>query len=220
MNLRTGHLPDSLWLSGDLLALLIVAWAIRRIPWRTLGPGQISGWLGASTLLSVLWQFSAGIRPDLDYHLLGASALFLIAGRDKALIGLAACTLANCANGRADFLAAGWSWLIGPLPAVLLAERILRLAERKLPANYFAYFFANGFFGAAASFGLAVLGLMAFLAATGSYPLSYLTQEALPYYLLLGWSEAFSTGLVIAALVVYRPQWIETFDDARYLRGQ
>lgn len=220
MNLRSGDLPFVLWLAGDVLAVLALAWLIHRVHWRALRPSQITGWLGASTFLSVLWQLSAGIKPSLDYHLLGASVLFLIAGRDKALIGLALATLANCANGRADFLAAGWSWLVGPLPAVLLAERILRLGERKLPPNYFAYFFANGFFGAALSFWVAALGLLGFLAASGAYAVDYLLDEALPYYLLLGWSEAFASGIVMAMLVIYRPQWVETFDDARYLRGR
>jgi uncharacterized membrane protein len=220
MNLHTGQLPDALWWSGDTIAVVLLGWLVRRVRWTSLSPSQISGWLGASTLLAVLWQLSAGIRPGLDYHLLGASALCLIAGRDKALIGLAAVVLANCANGKGDFLAAGWSWLVGPLPAVWAADQMLRLSRRHLPPNYFGYFFANGFFGAALSFTLAACSLIAFHVATGLYTADYLVSEALPYYLLMSWSEAFTTGLVIAVLVIYRPQWIETFDDQYYLRGR
>jgi uncharacterized membrane protein len=36
----------------------------------------------------------------------------------------------------------------------------------------------------------------------------------------LSWSEAFTTGLLTAVLVVYRPQWVATFDDARNLNDK
>jgi len=32
--------------------------------------------------------------------------------------------------------------------------------------------------------------------------------------------EAFITGIVIALLVAFRPQWVSTFDDNRYLKGR
>lgn len=220
MDLRAAPFPFALLLAGNLLALAILAWRARRVHWSLLPQARLTGWLGATTLIAVLWQWSAGIKPGLSFHLLGAAALTLIAGRDKALIGLAAVVLATCANGHADFLAAGLDWLSGPLPAVLCADAALRLSRRYLPANYFAYFFANGFFGAALGFALAACCKLLLHALAGSYTAAYLAEEALPYYLLFSWSEAFTTGLVMAALVVYRPQWVESFDDRRYLEGQ
>ncbi len=40
----------------------------------------------------------------------------------------------------------------------------------------------------------------------------------MPFGLLLGWGEAFLSGLLTAIFVVYVPRWMATFDDARYLR--
>ncbi|GAB3266378.1 energy-coupling factor ABC transporter permease [Chitinimonas naiadis] len=210
--------PTLLWV-GNALVVAVLAWRSRQIAWRSLPQAQLTGWLGASTLIAVLWQFAASVKPGISFHLLGASALTLIAGRDKALLGLAAVVLASCANGSGDWLSAGWSWLLGPLPAVLVAECLLRLSRRYLPTNYFSYFFANAFFGAAISFCTAALGLLSFHALIGSYALDYLIDEALPYYLLFSWSEAFTTGMVMAVLVIYRPQWVESFDDQAYLQG-
>jgi uncharacterized membrane protein len=218
MNLHASLLPEpAIWWVGNLAATMLLIRLWRRVAWRQLTPSQISGWLGACTLLAVLWQLSAGIKPGLDFHLLGASALCLIAGRDKALIGLAAVVLANCANGHADWVTAGWTWLLMALPAAVIAEQVLTLSERLLPPNYFSYFFANAFFGAALGFIFAACMLLGFLALTGAYTAAYLVDEALPYYLLMGWSEAFTTGMVMAVLVIYRPQWVESFDDRRYL---
>jgi uncharacterized membrane protein len=36
----------------------------------------------------------------------------------------------------------------------------------------------------------------------------------------MAWSEAFATGMLITLMVVYRPAWVATFDDRRYLLGK
>jgi uncharacterized membrane protein len=59
-----------------------------------------------------------------------------------------------------------------------------------------------------------------FAALAGAYPLGYLLDEYLPYYLLMAWSEAFATGMLITVMVVYKPEWVATFDDHRYLLGK
>jgi uncharacterized membrane protein len=51
----------------------------------------------------------------------------------------------------------------------------------------------------------------------GTYPVAYLLDEYLPYFLLLGFSEGWLSGMVITLFVVYRPQWVASFEDARYL---
>lgn len=42
-------------------------------------------------------------------------------------------------------------------------------------------------------------------------------DQFLPYWLLLAFAEATLTGMVVTIFVVYRPDWVGTFDDARYL---
>ena len=211
--------PAALWVA-NLAALGILGMAIRRVPWRRLSQRQLTGWLGASTLLAILWQFAADVRPGIAIHLLGASALCLIARRDKALIGTAIVVLANCANGRMSWALAGWTWLLAIVPAIYLANGMLAWSRRQLPANYFVYFFANGFFGAGLGYCLGTFCLYAGYVLAGHYPLNALIDEALPYNLLFAWAEAFTTGLVLAPLVIYRPEWVESFDDAFYLRDQ
>jgi uncharacterized membrane protein len=79
------------------------------------------------------------------------------------------------------------------------------------------YVFVNAFLtGAAGLLLAAACGLLA-LALAGAYPVDYLLGEVLPFYFLLAWSEAFTSGLVTAILIVYRPHWVATFDDQRYL---
>ena len=44
--------------------------------------------------------------------------------------------------------------------------------------------------------------------------------EYLPYLLYLAFGEATLTGMLLTLAVAYRPQWVATFDDARYLDGR
>jgi uncharacterized membrane protein len=42
----------------------------------------------------------------------------------------------------------------------------------------------------------------------------------LPFYILMAWGEAFMTGAAVTLIVVWKPQWIATFNDERYLLGK
>ena len=100
---------------------------------------------------------------------------------------------------------------------VALAQSILRGVERWLPANLFIYIFCAAFFGA--WLGVIATGFVAtaLLSAAGVYGLDMLLAEYFPYYILLGFAEAWLNGAAITLTVVYRPRWVCTFDDRRYL---
>jgi uncharacterized membrane protein len=51
----------------------------------------------------------------------------------------------------------------------------------------------------------------------GAYPINYLLEEYPPYFLLISFSEAFITGMLITMMVIYKPEWVATFDDKHYL---
>ena len=104
-----------------------------------------------------------------------------------------------------------------PIGVSLIA---LRAIERWLPSHFFVYIFGNAFFGAALA--MVSTGVMAslLLAGADAYPLEYLRTDYLPWFLLMSWAEAFITGAAITVLVVYRPNWVSTFDDRRYLIGK
>ena len=53
-----------------------------------------------------------------------------------------------------------------------------------------------------------------------AYPGEQLVEESLQYLPLFMFPEAFVTGMLITIFVVYRPDWVATFDDERYLRGK
>ena len=88
------------------------------------------------------------------------------------------------------------------------------------PRHFFVYIFINGFLGAALTLVGVGLAISVVLAVAGAYSWDYLFSDYFPYFLLLGFSEAWLSGMVITLFVVYRPNWVLTFDDSRYLAGK
>lgn len=205
----------TLWLCQALSVslLLYAAWRVR---WRQLDPVGLNAWMGACVAVMLFWSLKGGFRPGLDFHLLGGTAFALMAGPWLALIGLAIVLAGVTAYGMAEWAAFGVNYLVMAVAPVAVAGCTLRLAQR-LPANYFVYIFFNAFLTGWLSFFLTGLLGVSILALAGAYPLDYLFGDALGFYFLLSWSEAFTTGLMLAIFVVYKPHWVATFDDRRYL---
>lgn len=217
MNPVAAHFPAD-WLAlGWLLAGLGLVYAAWHVPWLALRQSQLTAWFGATVAILALWQLKAEVHPGLAFHLLGTSALTLIAGPHAAKLGMAVVLAAEAAQGHGDWASLGLAWLlVGLLPSWLTCC-LLTWAQRHLPANYFVYIFFNCFAAAALSMWAVGLASCLLLTMAGAYATDFLFTEQLPYYFLMGWPEAFTTGIHLTLLVVYRPEWVATFDDRFYL---
>ena len=158
-----------------------------------------------------------GFAARLVVSFAGATVFTLLAGPWLALLALSLVQLVLVAAGLMDPLAIGLNVLLSYVPAVLLTTAVLHWARQRLAPNLFVYVFVNAFLVGAASLLLAAAAGLLALGLAGAYPVDHLLDEVLPFYFLLAWSEAFTSGLVMAILIVYRPQWVATFDDRRYL---
>ena len=220
MNLISAHIPTAwLWLFW-LGAFALTAGLIRGAAWRMLGDRKnLNVFLGAVVVVLGLWSIKAGIKPGLNFHLLGATALTLMFRPLFALLALGLVTAAiSLWFGEYAAFAANWI-MMGAVP-VGVTWGIYRMVERKLPNHLFVYIFLNAFFGAAIAIMSVGFLSTAFLALAGAYTLGYLLEEYLPYYLLMAWGEAFVTGMLVTMMVVWKPEWVATFDDRRYLKGK
>ncbi|GBG03498.1 hypothetical protein AZSI13_28250 [Azospira sp. I13] len=217
------NLPDSLldstwlWLGWGLFAVAMLGAAVRA-PWQRLADNtQSNVWLGTIVVLTLLWSIKAGVLPGLNLHLLGAMVFTLEFGPWLAFLGLSLVLSGITLNGAAGWESFGLNALLMAGLPVLMAHGIYRFNQKRLSKNPFVYIFANGFFGSALTILGTGLAATLLLVAGGAYPLDKLLEEYLPYFLLLGFSEAWLAGMVVTILVVYRPQWIATFDDTIYL---
>ena len=221
------NFPDALfpqaWALGAFLPLLATwLWCLRTAPWTRLADSvQLNVWLGTIVLLVLVWSMKAGVKPGLNLHFLGATMFALMFGRQLAIIGfslvLAGVTLNGQLQGQDGWLAYGLNALVLAVFPVLLADGIRRTVERLLPENFFVYVFAAAFFGAALTVLATGLLASALLWSAAVYPASTLLDDYLPYYLLLGFAEAWLNGALITLMVLYVPHWVGSFDDRRYL---
>ncbi|MBS1159949.1 MAG: putative integral rane protein [Proteobacteria bacterium] len=177
-------------------------------------------WLGMVVLLTLVWSLKAGVKPGLNFHLLGATVFTLCFGPRLAFVGLCLVLAGVTLNGGAGILAYAINALLLAGLGVLIAQAVHLVVSRLLPANFFVFIFVNSFFGAALTIlgiGFAISVLM-FL--SGVYPWDYLFNEYFPYFMLLGFSEAWLSGMLATLFVIYRPNWIASFDDSRYLANK
>jgi uncharacterized membrane protein len=220
--LTASLLPQSFYLIGWLgLAFLAWRWLMSG-DWRRLAePSKLNLFLAATVTVLALWQIRTGIQPGLAFHLYGIAALTLMFGFWRATFAGVLILLANAAFGRGSWRALGVdALLVAALPAAV-SWGVFRVLEHRLPNHFFVYVLGNGFFGAALSVAAIGLATTALMSGAGVYPLDYLLTHYTPYAtLLISWAEAFSTGMAITVMAVYRPAWLETFDDAKYIQNK
>lgn len=218
MNLASSLFPAT-WHWGMLvLSVFILSKLLVRAPWRRLQSGsQLNLLLGFIVGLMLLWSMRAGVKPGLSLHMLGAMAATLVLGPWLGLLALAGALTGITLNGAVEWSAWPINFILMAAIPVAVAHLIQRAIERWLPAHFFIFIFVTGFAGAALTVMFQGLTASAALVAAGAYPADYLLTEYLPYFLLLGFAEAWISGAVVTLLVVYRPDWVAGFDDNRYL---
>lgn len=175
-------------------------------------------YLGAIVFASLIWILRAGIGSNLNFHFLGVTVMTLMFGWRLALLAVTIIVAITFWRLEAGFLAVPVNTLVmGGIP-ILVTYVLLRWSQRHLPTNIFVFVFVNAFLAA-------VLGTVAVICAgsfllwwTDTFSAHYLQTYYLPYIPLLMLPEGLINGMLAAIAVVYAPQWIPVFDDARYLR--
>lgn len=211
------HLPASLQVLAWCVLLAAIAWSAARLDGSRLRANdQSHAFFGAVVAVTLLWTIAGSVGP-VRFHLLGATLLYLMFGLPLALVGTALAAVATTLATDHDWTAiAGRALVAGALPAIV-SHAVRRAAEARLPANFFIYVFVAGFLGG----GLAMLAAVAVVAASfalAAPPAGPQGEAWTALALMLAFAEATLTGMLITLFVVYKPAWVCTFDDARYLR--
>ena len=215
------NLPDGLLDGGWTAWLLFVAGvglAAWRAPWHVLADSnRLHVFLGTIVALLLLWHLKAGVKPGLSLHLLGATFLTLCYGWALAGIGLCLVLVGASLNGTAGWQAFAVNALLMAGVGVAASHAVHRLVDRMLPRHMFVYIFGKGFFAAALTVFAVGAASCLLLTPAGAYSGEYLSSEYLPYFFLLGFSEAWLSGMLTTLLAVYRPELLADFDDAQFL---
>lgn len=221
MNLPDNLLGEAWCWAAWAVWLPLIARSLFKAPWGRLRESeQLNVWLGMVVALTVIWSLNAGIKPGLPLHLLGATVFTLCFGPHLAFVGLCLVLAGVTLNGAAGQAAFALNALLLGGVSVGVAQTFQSLVFRFLPTHFFIYVFINGFVGAALTTLAVGLAVTIFLSLSQTYAWEYLVSEYFPYFMLLGFAEASLSGMVMTLLVVYRPRWVVTFEDSRYLTNK
>ena len=232
------HIPPDLlpsWLMwlANFLFFVILAAAGWQAPIRGLLNNRPSQhvYFGAVVVLLLMWGVKAGITPGLGFHHLGATLFTLMFGWPLAIFGLTTVLMLSLIlqNGTAGFLpydemllqlsSLGINALLSIVVPVWVSWIVLKFTQQKLPENFFIYIFIVAFFGAGIAVAVSRLAAMLLFWFANAYPDHTLISQSLLMLPLFMFPEAFITGMLISIFVVYKPSWVVTFDDERYLTG-
>ncbi|MBN8442982.1 MAG: energy-coupling factor ABC transporter permease [Dechloromonas sp.] len=221
MNLEAALFPTAWHVIMVLLSAFVFWDLLRRAPWRRLQQGPaLNVMLGCAVVLTFVWSMKAGVKPGLDLHLLGAMAATLVLGARLAVLAMALALCGITLNGAIEWQAWPVNFIVTVALPVLVATSLHKLVERTLPAHFFIFIFVVGFACSAITVMAQGVIASALLVFAGAYPADFLLSDYLPYFLLLGFSEAWISGAVVTLLVIYKPEWVAGFDDARYLSNK
>jgi uncharacterized membrane protein len=197
-----------------LLALRLAVWR------RLLVREQFHVFLGSSVVLLLLWHIRVSVDPAWSFHLLGVTAVTLMFGWALAVVIGALAEMALVLNGVLEWRGFPLNALLMVVAPVTLTQVILVLVRSLLPKNFFIYVLVNAFLTA----GLAALtsGFLASLVllAGDVYGWAHLRETLFPFFPLMSLPEAIINGWLVTILVLYRPDWVVSFDDRLYLQGR
>jgi uncharacterized membrane protein len=196
------------------LAALLLAFALR--PWRLLRgkPALATPLLATLVILPWLWALPALHHMPLQLQWSGAILVLLMFGWPLAVpvfagVGALAWAISPMPVDAA-LAATVWQGVVPASLAVLVGAAL----RRWLPPHPFVYVLGRGFLGA-----VLCLFTAGWLTQRVGEPLPGLQSElGLVARWLIAWGDAFVTGMLTAIFVAYRPQWLLTWSDTRYLR--
>lgn len=218
MSINPDFITDFWLVVGALGYGLIIILAIRSAQWWRLRDQRDLNVL-ICVILGVLsiWTLKADYVSTLNLHLIGATLLTMMFGWSFAVLAISIVIIAATIIQGDSWITLPWNVLLSGVLPIIVSYRIFCFAEHRLPNHFFVYIFVCTFFSAALAMASVIFATTTIHVLSGAFSLEYLSYNYFQYGLLLMFPEAFVTGMLMSIFVVYRPQWVSTFDDRRYL---
>ncbi|HKM36362.1 MAG TPA: energy-coupling factor ABC transporter permease [Thiopseudomonas sp.] len=199
----------------------ILLYAIWRAPWVELFSDNRRQHLlfGTVFVLCILWLVRRDFPSGLSFHFIGMTAVTLLLDWPLAILAGFIAQLALLALGKQELSVLGVNGMLLIILPVFIAHCCARAIERLQPENLFMYIFFSGFFPAALTAALCIISGTLLLWSSGIYELPSEFGDFLGMILLVSFPEAFINGMAVTAFVVFKPEWLETFNYSRYLQA-
>ena len=212
---------DWLWLTNAVFAFFLYR-AISGAPWRKLLDNglMINALVGLLIGASVFWQFNVGIRPGLNFHILGSTLFMLMFGWHVAAVCITLVMAGTWIYGEMNLLTLGVNGLLMIAVPVLFGDWLLRFSKKNLPKNLFLFVLFNGFVCGALSIMLNAVATTLILLFLSPYTWGEIQHHYLVAIPILMLTEAFITGMLITSFTVFQPEAVMNFSDEEYINGK
>lgn len=220
MNFVTELLPSTwLWVS-HFIFFSWLSYALWRAPWQHFfNPDDTNVFFFSCLALFLLWQLGGGITAGMEFHLLLITTITLMFGWQFATLAIAIIQLCLTLTGYAEWATFSINALCNGIVPMAVTYGVYWLALIGLPRHFFIYVYICAFLGGALSMLASRLVGMSILLSNQTYHLADLGDEPL-FIIVMLFPEAFINGMLITLLIVYKPQWVSSFSDKRYLYGK
>ena len=214
-------LAENTLLAGWGVFLLVLLWACARAPWLEVLSDLRRQHVLFGTMLGLflLWLVRRDFDSGLSFHFIGMTAVTLLLDWPLALIAGAIAQLGLVALGRLEWAGFGVNGCLLIALPVLIAEGCAKWVEHAQPRNLFVYIFGCGFFPAALTALVCLSAGLSLLWFDGLFAMPLWLSDFAGYIWLVMFPEAFINGMLVTALVVFYPDWLETFNRSRYLQA-
>lgn len=218
MNLTADLFPAVWYGLFNVVYLLALGYALRTAPWHQVrADTSLQHRLGFSLVLVVIiWSLRAGVDQGLGIHFFMVTALHLVFGWRLALLVVTLGQLGMVLVGQEAWQGVGLNAVTSGLAPILTTWLVWRWQERNELYNPFVFIFAVAFGGAILSVLVSGLVMTAVFTLGGVYTLTEVKEAFWIFVPLIALPEGVLNGMLIAGLVVFRPEWVALFDEDKY----
>jgi uncharacterized membrane protein len=181
---------------------------------------MVNALVGLTVGAFFFWQMNAGIRPGINFHVLGSTLFMLMFGSHVATIAISVVMLATWLRTDATLISLGLNGLLMISLPVIFSEWLLRFSKRRLPKNLFLFVLWNGFACGAFSIILNVTATTLLLLTLSRHTWPQIQHYYLVAAPIIMFAEAFTTGMLITAFTVFQPDAVMNFSDEDYINGK
>lgn len=181
--------------------------------------------LSCIVLLAVAWNIRAHLPNsnidnfiDLSFHFFGASLLVALFGFWSAITLLFIVALVGVFGLSGDLVEASRHYIVVSVTPAILAYGVIQAVHRFLPKHLFVLILGNGYLAAFMS--TFITGVMIYLLQLLFDINSFGSSDPLGWFLgllILSFMEGSLSGMLLAILLVYRPQWVSTYQEDVYM---
>ena len=181
--------------------------------------------LSCIVLLAVAWNIRAHLPNsnidnfiDLSFHFFGASLLVALFGFWSAITLLFIVALVGVFGLSGDLVEASRHYIVVSVTPAILAYGVIQAVHRFLPKHLFVLILGNGYLAAFMS--TFITGVMIYLLQLLFDINSFGSNDPLGWFLgllILSFMEGSLSGMLLAIFLVYRPQWVSTYQEDIYM---